>query len=240
MGAQVCTDTGVAETKDTVKLNIYDLAGNRAIEEANKVFRTLGTGAFHAAVEVNGKEWSYGFNEQGSGVFTCAPHGCSAHKFRESINLGDTDLTESEIADVLEKMKEDWQGHDYDLLFKNCTHFSKALADQLHAKEVPKWVTSLAGAGATTFKGLTEACVKGGEACNEIQAKAIIAAAKAGKIDEQYQIRGKVQAKAHELLVKAGELEEKWELQKHAENVGAQITNLWQQATSPKKESPAK
>jgi len=238
MGAQACSEPSVAETKDTVKLNIYDLAGNRVIEQANKVFRTIGTGAFHAAIEVFGAEWSYGYTSEDTGLFPCDPKGCASHKYRESINLGETDLTEKEVGALIEKFAAEWQGNEYDVVFKNCTHFTKAFAEALHVKEVPKWVTSLAGAGATVDKGVKEAMVKGGEALDKAKAASIIAAAKAGKIDEEYKVRGKVQARAEELLIKAGEIEAKFELGKqaeklandmqgHATRLGGQIAGLF-------------
>lgn len=214
-----CEPSVAAESKDTVKLHIYDVSGTRIVEEANKLFRTLGTGAFHAAVEVFGKEWSFGFCEKGSGVFQCEPKQCSQHKYRESINMGDTDMTEEELTGVMDKLQAEWQGCDYDLLRKNCCHFSTELCRALHVQDVPKWVTNLAGAGATLNNGVQEGMVKGGETLDKAKAAAIIAAAKAGQVDEKYQIRGQAQARAQELLIKAGELEEKWEIHKHAENL---------------------
>ena len=38
-----------------------------------EVLRVAGTGAFHAAVEVYRAEWSYGFTDEGTGVFCCEP-----------------------------------------------------------------------------------------------------------------------------------------------------------------------
>lgn len=243
MGAKLgCEPSVGAESKDTVKLNIYDVSGTRIVEEANKIFRALGTGAFHAAVEVFGKEWSFAFCEQGSGVFQCEPRHCSQHTYRETINMGDTDLTEEEFGALIERLRSEWQGCDYDLLRKNCCTFSNELCTALHVQEVPKWVTNLAGAGATVNKGVQEAMVKGGEGLDKAKAAAIIAAAKAGEVDEKYQIRGQAQAKAQELLIKAGELEQKWELHKHAETfangvqehatkLGGHLTKMFGQTT---------
>jgi hypothetical protein len=50
---------------------------------------TLGGGAFHGAIVVYGKEWSFGWNDLDlTGVFECPPRSNTAHRWRESIVLG--------------------------------------------------------------------------------------------------------------------------------------------------------
>ena len=39
-----------------------------------------GTGAFHAAIEVYRVEWSYGFTDEGTGIFACDPTGFAARR----------------------------------------------------------------------------------------------------------------------------------------------------------------
>merc|ERR1711879_652081 len=96
-----------------------------------------------------GTECSYGAcDEDGSGVFTCLPRQCEAHSYRESIAMGKTSLSNRDVEKVLVKLCTDWRGSDYDLLHKNCCHFSQELCRQLGVDEVPPWVMSLAGAGA--------------------------------------------------------------------------------------------
>merc|ERR1711972_579678 len=78
----------------------------------------------------------------------------------------------------------DWKGPEYDLLHHNCVFFSDAFCKELGVGAIPVWVTNLAGAGATIQDGAKTAA-------DQAQAAAIIAAAKAGEIDEKYKIKAK-------------------------------------------------
>merc|ERR1719282_274777 len=50
-------------------------------------------------------------------------------------------------------MSKKWLGEDYDLLRKNCCHFSNEFAKRLGVGPIPNWVLNLAGAGATCQDG---------------------------------------------------------------------------------------
>jgi deubiquitinase DESI2 len=64
-----------------VLLHVYDVTKtasdntNMAIKRFNSVTRdVMGVGGvFHGGVEVNGAEWSYGFCDEGTGVYCCEP-----------------------------------------------------------------------------------------------------------------------------------------------------------------------
>ncbi|CAK9073394.1 unnamed protein product [Durusdinium trenchii] len=165
-------EEGIAE----VTLHIYDVSRSEKIEMANDILHKLGTGIFHAAVEVYGLEWSYG-KSKGSGVFSCQPRSCKAHHFRESVPMGHTRRTEEEVHEIIDAMKLDWRGPDYDLLKRNCTHFSDDFCYQLGLRRVPKWVMNLSAAGVT---------VKGGTLYlkSVTSAPGVAAAAKAGSIEQ--------------------------------------------------------
>jgi hypothetical protein len=133
----------------TVTLHIYDVTGNAVIEKANGILELLGTGAFHGAVEVYGPEWSYGGCDEGTGVASWAPMSCTAHHYRESVPMGETNLTYEEVNALIEKLSRDWPGEDYDLLSHNCCHFSDELCQELGVGPIPDWVLDLSGTGAT-------------------------------------------------------------------------------------------
>lgn len=201
-----------------VTLNIYDVTTNDAVSVVNRALRPLGTGAFHAGVEVNGMEWSYGFSEdEGTGVFQCEPRSCDAHKFRETIEMGNCAMSSSEIEQVIGQLAEQWNGGDYDLLRHNCCHFSDALCRALNVGPAPVWVTNLAGAGATLQNGFQKAA-------SSAQAAAIIGAAKAGEIDEKYQISSKVDARARAVLEQVGVLDEKYKIRDKASAAASTAT----------------
>lgn len=187
----------------TVFLHIYDLSGSRVVEHANKIFRSLGTGAFHAAIEVYGKEWSFGFCKQGSGVFSNKPKGCDLHHYSESMALGITNMSRDSFEGLMEKLTRKWRGRDYDMLYKNCCHFCDDLCAALRVDPLPDWVNNLAVAGATLDQGFKRGFMK--EDSDDARTTAILEAAKAGRFDSQF--RGVFsESKAWDLLAQEGEL----------------------------------
>ena len=89
-----------------VTLHIYHVSTNATVGTVNEYLEAIGTGAFHAGVEVKGVEYSYGYAPDRTGVFTCAPKGCKAHVYKESLDMGATSKTDSEIDEIIEEMKE--------------------------------------------------------------------------------------------------------------------------------------
>lgn len=129
-------------------LHIYHLSGKKRVRFANHVLRVFGSGAYHAAVEVHGVEWSFGAKKSGTGVFSCPPTACSAHTYKKPYLMGYTQCNEAQTERLLEVMAEEWPGSSYELLQRNCTHFSGELCQRLGVGQIPSWVTSLAAAGA--------------------------------------------------------------------------------------------
>lgn len=122
---------------------MYNLKHFRHIRFANAILQPLGTGAYHAAVEVHSTEFSYGFAEEGTGVFERLPAGDERHSYRQAIVMGRTQLSAAEVQAVVERLKEEWLGNDYHMLRNNCQHFAAVLCRELGVGEVPCWVTNL-------------------------------------------------------------------------------------------------
>lgn len=135
-----------------VILQIYDVTGNEKVVKANNILYRLGTGAFHAGVEVYGTEWGYG-KSRFCGIFPCSPRQCAPHSYRESVQMGRTTLSRKQVEVLLQEMAPAWPGTSYDLLSCNCTHFANAFCQRLGVGPVPKWVTNLGAAGAALRKG---------------------------------------------------------------------------------------
>lgn len=106
-------------------------------------------GIFHGAIEVYGREYSFGGSpNRMCGIFACKPAGCSMHTYRESIYLGDCTLSRSQVVAVLKRMKPEWMAPTYNFLRKNCCSFSNKLATELGVGGIPDWVISLANIAA--------------------------------------------------------------------------------------------
>jgi len=201
-------------SNQSVTLHIYDVSSSRVIERANKIFRSLGTGAFHAAIEAFGWEWSFGFCREGTGVFCCEPKNCDLHRYRESVSLGPTRLTREEFYGIIAKFARRWRGRTYNLLHRNCCHFCDELAAELEVEPLPDWVKNLAGAGATISHGLKEAVRQGSSQVDKVKTtSAIISAAKEGRIDEKYrEDQNTIDASAWAMLESMGEVDDKYSI----------------------------
>ncbi|BBN01429.1 deubiquitinase DESI2 [Marchantia polymorpha subsp. ruderalis] len=138
-----------------VWLHVYDVTNsmsvkaNNAIIQLNKLMRDgIGVGGiFHGAIQVYDEEWSFGFCETGSGVFSCPPKENPMYTYRESVHLGTTNLSHSEVNVIIRTMIAEWPGCDYDLLSKNCNHFCEAFCAELHVDKLPLWVNRFAKTG---------------------------------------------------------------------------------------------
>jgi len=169
--------------ESAVWLHIYDVSGS-TLRIVNNLARPVGTGAFHAGVEVFGQEWSFGYAaESRTGIYNCRPRCNTAHKYRESLPMGVTSLSEAEVRRLIEALKAEWPGCSYDLLIRNCCHFSDSFCRALGVGPTPEWVTNLAGAGARIVGGVDQAVASAHAARGLVMA-----------IDEHYQISPAVEA----------------------------------------------
>ncbi|GFH26002.1 DUF862 domain-containing protein, partial [Haematococcus lacustris] len=89
-------------------------------------------------------EWSFGFCEQGTGVYVVEARKNPIYHYRESVDLGYSPLSKQQIKQLLRQMKQEWPGASYELLSRNCCHFCEALAEGLGVRPLPAWVNRLA------------------------------------------------------------------------------------------------
>ena len=121
-----------------VYLNIYDL------HPYNKYVYWMGLGAFHAGVEINGVEWSFGYvSGPGTGVFQCEPRQAPGATYRETMPLGYTSKSGWQIDNVIAEMRISYRGCDYHMYLHNCIDFSADLAKALTGAEIPRWLSRL-------------------------------------------------------------------------------------------------
>ncbi|KAF8727936.1 hypothetical protein HU200_018504 [Digitaria exilis] len=82
-------------------------------------------------------EWSFGFCETGSGVFSCPVGKNPMYTYRERIVLGETECSIATVNRILRELSREWPGHSYDLLSRNCNHFCDVLCDRLGVPKLP-------------------------------------------------------------------------------------------------------
>ncbi|KAF9601506.1 hypothetical protein IFM89_020301 [Coptis chinensis] len=117
------------------------------------------------------EEWSFGFCEQGSGVFSCPPSKNPMYTYRERMVLGKTDCSIFEVNQILRELSREWPGSSYDLLSRNCNHFCDELCERLGVPKLPGWVNRFANAGDAAME------VAGNTAVRLRQAKAEVVSA---------------------------------------------------------------
>jgi len=137
-----------------VDLHIYDVSQEASIQRlnaflANRMSPIKLGGIFHAAVEVDGVEWSYGRTEcqSSTGVTRTQPRADPNHHFRETVPLQPTALSKEEVGELVAQLKHEYLGRDYDLLRRNCCHFADDLCQRLGVGRIPAWVYRLARIG---------------------------------------------------------------------------------------------
>lgn len=126
-----------------VVLNVYDLT------PVNSYTYWFGFGIFHSGIEVHGKEYGFGAHDfPVSGVFEVEPRSCPGFIYRSSILLGRINMLPSEFRTFIECSASEYHGDTYNLISKNCNHFTDDIAWRLTGKHIPGWVNRLARLGA--------------------------------------------------------------------------------------------
>eukprot|EP00927_Polykrikos_kofoidii_P001363 TRINITY_DN10498_c0_g1_i1.p1 TRINITY_DN10498_c0_g1~~TRINITY_DN10498_c0_g1_i1.p1 ORF type:complete len:278 (-),score=49.48 TRINITY_DN10498_c0_g1_i1:76-909(-) len=152
-----CTSTSLDELSEAgdeeeVWLHIYDL--DAVTSRLNDMWlRSANLGAFHCGVEVLGEEWFFAWGETDqSGVIWTRPRNHSVHIYSQSIRMGTSPLSESEIKLVLYNASLQWRANTYHPINRNCVTFAEALLKELQVDEpFPAWVRGAADAGKSSL-----------------------------------------------------------------------------------------
>ncbi|XP_027367428.1 deubiquitinase DESI2-like [Abrus precatorius] len=139
-----------------VIVHIYDVTNNQSqrlnstVLHINRIFKDgIGLGGiFHSAVQVYGdEEWSFGFCEAGTGVFSNPSGKNTMYTYRKSVVMGKTNFSVFKVNRILRELCREWPGNSYELLSKNCNHFCDEFCVRLGVPKLPGWVNRFANAG---------------------------------------------------------------------------------------------
>jgi len=165
-----------AGTGIPVYLNVYDL-GPMAKAMVNSWSKPLAClGMFHTGIQVLDEEFTFQalrckVGQDGnpkSGMCKHKPMHLPAHIYRESVWLGFSPLSKNEVAGCILHLAKEFLVVTYDVLLRNCVHFSERLAAELKTTEpFPRWTNDLARNLAWLQPGLTSpfACLESAS-CN--------------------------------------------------------------------------
>lgn len=110
----------------------------------------MGTSLLHSGVVINGKEYAYGGHDRPglTGVYWTKPKTePPGGTFKTEILHGFTFATQQEIEAILDNVSHEFLGTTYNLLTKNCNHFTAELCKQLTGQPSPGWLNRAASIG---------------------------------------------------------------------------------------------
>ena len=80
-------------------------------------------------------------------MYVNAPNAVPGCEMAESLSLGHTALAPDEIEDVVDALLPDFQPSSYNVLRRNCHHFSDELCFRLLGRRLPSWINRAARVG---------------------------------------------------------------------------------------------
>lgn len=110
----------------------------------------MGTSLLHSGVVINGREYAYGGHDRRgvTGVYWTKPRTePPGGTFRCEILQGFTLATTAEIDAIIRSASEEFHGPSYNLLTKNCNHFTAFLCRKLTGRPGPAWLNRAASIG---------------------------------------------------------------------------------------------
>lgn len=123
------------------------------IEQAGRlssVLWTVGAALLHSGVVINGKEYAYGGHDHPNltGVYWTKPKTePPGGRFKCEILHGFTLANDEEIEAAIRSASDEFQGRSYNLLTKNCNHFTSHLCQKLTGTAAPGWLNRAAAIG---------------------------------------------------------------------------------------------
>lgn len=133
--------------KTEVIINVYDLLPPGRVAST---LWFLGTSLLHTGVVINGKEYAYGGHDRRNvtGVYWTKPKTePPGGTFKCEILQGFTLASQSEIDAIIRESSEEFLGTSYNLLTKNCNHYTAYLCQKLTGRPGPGWLNRAASIG---------------------------------------------------------------------------------------------
>ncbi|EPQ62107.1 Bgt-1000 [Blumeria graminis f. sp. tritici] len=133
--------------KTEVLINIYDLLPPGKL---SSLLWACGSALLHSGVVINNREYAYGgHNSKGvTGIYYTSPKSVPpGGTFRCKILHGFTVRPMTEIDTIIKEASLVFQGTSYNILTKNCNHFTSYLLEKLTSRPGPSWLNRAANIG---------------------------------------------------------------------------------------------
>jgi len=145
------------KTTEHAFLNVYD-----PTDAKQQQFSSLGFGVYHSGLQVHGLEYTFAGGPDagsGTGVMSQAPKYMppgAPWKFKETIDLGLIKADRAKFESIVRQLQSEFLANTYDLMARNCNHFTEAFATRLGCTSYPSWINRAAKFG-NSFRGFTGA-----------------------------------------------------------------------------------
>ncbi|KAF3769015.1 DUF862-domain-containing protein, partial [Cryphonectria parasitica EP155] len=133
--------------KTEIIINVYDLMPPGRFAS---LLWTVGSSLLHSGVVINGREYAYGGHDKPgvTGVYWTRPRTLPpGATFKQEILHGFTLSPQNEIDAIIHDVSNEFQGTSYNLLTKNCNHFTAYLCQKLTGRSGPGWLNRAASIG---------------------------------------------------------------------------------------------
>lgn len=131
-----------------VVLRVYDLI------ETSGVLSSVGLGAYHTSITMNNREYDFSIDgirikQQyfSAGESLVNADGQVLATFKEEIILGYFEANVNELNSIIRNLREIFCPNSYNLVNRNCNHFTDAFAYELVQKNIPSYVNRMAWIG---------------------------------------------------------------------------------------------
>ena len=125
-----------------IRLNVYDFVKHDTMPGA--VMSMAGVGIHHSGLQIGETEYTY----NNAGIRRMAVLRMPFCRLNESLALGKYYGEDEDIEATLEALALEFPPGSYDVLKRNCNHFSEALAQRLLGTSIPAWVNRSANIAA--------------------------------------------------------------------------------------------
>jgi len=129
--------------EEPILLNIYEPAPQNGQQQQMSV---PGFGVYHTGLEVYGTEYAFvGGDSSSSGIQPQQPRympSGATWLYKKTEKMGTTVLTRTQIQTLISKMGSEYPNNSYNLLARNCNHFSDDFCKRISKNKngIPSWV----------------------------------------------------------------------------------------------------
>jgi len=129
-----------------VRISVYKLSFT-GMALADSIFGGL-AGAYHSGLVVAGEEWSFGGHEdeRKTGCYRSHPELNDEYMFYKRIIMGRINGSKEQVMRKARSLvlRPEWTGPQYDLIERNCNHFTSDFCWLVMGKRIPDWINQTA------------------------------------------------------------------------------------------------